>query len=422
MNVHEHIRHWLLREYGLGLDSFGQGSLDGVLAERCRANATIGHEAYFEIWLNSAAERGYFLDSLLVGETWFFRERATFSMTLDWLAESGIDFSATSPLRILSLPCSSGEEAWSIAAILTDAGFDAGRVQIEAMDISPSALALARQGVYPVRKLRQEPPERWAHVLKPEGRAQLRVDDTLRAMVTYTLANAMDPDCLANRPPYHIIFCRNMLIYMANDARLRICQNLLSRLQPGGLLFLGHAETAPAGSGLRRYRGAGAFAWCQQASSSQDLTRTPSANRGDHAAVPTPRPSPKPSPETARQTAASVVTGGRSASPHRSEPQAEVLAQARSLADAAGYEKALTLLTDASELVLVPESHCLMGTLASALGRPQEAIAHFRHAIYLDPHHEESLAQLALLLERNGASAEASRLRSRLTEQQEARS
>jgi chemotaxis protein methyltransferase WspC len=422
MNVHEHIRHWLLHEYGLGLDSFGQGSLDGVLAERCRAHAANSHEAYFEIWHESAVERGYFLDSLLVGETWFFRERAAFSMTLDWLAESGIDFSATSPLRILSLPCSSGEEAWSIAAILTDAGFDAGRVQIEAMDISPSALARAREGVYPVRKLRQEPPERWAHVLKPEGRAQLRVDDTLRAMVTYTLANAMDPDCLAHRPPYHIIFCRNMLIYMAHDARLRICQNLLSRLRPGGLLFLGHAETAPAGSGLRRYRGAGAFAWCQQEPSSPDLTRTPSTNRLDRAAVAPPRSGPKPSPVTARQTATAAVKVGRAATRHLAEPQAGVLTQARSLADAADYEKALTLLMDASELVLVPESHCLMGTLASALGRPQEAIAHFRHALYLDPHHEESLAQLALLLERNGASAEASRLRFRLTERQGGRS
>ena len=409
------LSEWLLDQYGLDLRVLGSGSLDEAVGVRCRELGLAARGEYAARWAADAVEREALLDRLLVGETWFFREWPAFEALAAWVTPRTGEFTARTPLRVLTLPCATGEEAWSIAAVLHEAGLDARRVTIDAMDISPTAIRTAREGLYPQRKLRSQPLERWAGLLSPEAGALMRVDPRLRGMVHFTEANAMNADFLLKRDPYHAIFCRNMLIYMSEEARRHICGTLARCLKPGGLLFLGHAEIPPTGLGLTRTPFNGAFAWTHEAA----------APRLMPSATPVPKPISKPSLpllgtsriEPARLPIAADVGPASSVTDSASPPatRAVDLAPLRELANQGRYDEALKLLNAAeASQSLDPDLHALAGVVLSAMGQIGEAEKRLRRALFLRPNHPECLAHLALLLEKNGDAAGAARLRTRL--------
>lgn len=416
MSFRDELAVWLASGFGLDLDTFGMGSLDAVLGERCRALGLPERVAYPAHWRRDARERMAFLERLLVGETWFFREWAAFELLRAWLARHRGRFTATTPLRILALPCASGEEAWSLAAVTHTAGLPSPHVRIEAMDVSLLALQRATHGVYPQRQLRGQPLSHWEHVLHPATGATLRVDDALRDRVRFIEANAMDSAFLLARPPYHIIFCRNMMIYMRSEARNRVCATLGQCLAPDGLLFLGHAEQAPPGSGLTRKEGNGAFAWCRRGETPAPL---PHKKTGKPRALPgainrrliAPAADPCPAIRQGRNTPLPVQLAP-SVACERLDIDLEAI---RHMADQGRYAEALQALeVPAANRSLDPAVHHLAGVLLGALDRKGEAMARWRRALYLDPAHPESLLHLALLLEDHGDGEGAARLRGRL--------
>ena len=423
------LTEWLGSRFGLDPEILGLTALDEALQTRSRETGLAEFGAYAEQWRQDEGERAALLRRLLVGETWLFREWASFQCLEDWLRGHGSRFSPAEPLRILSLPCATGEEAWSIAAIVDEAGLDAGRASIDAIDINPEALNLARQGSYAPRKLRGQPPERWSRAfeLQPDGR--LRVTEALRGLVVFAEGNAMDPARLRNRDRYHIIFCRNMLIYMNAAARQQICQTLCGCLKQDGLLFLGHAEVAPSGLGLVRSGIHGAFAWRREREGEAAAVRTAPAlpPRATTASRPATAPArstgPHPRailPVTAEPVprVAEVPRVGAADRPALSASRPEVdLDALRRLANAGRYEAALAELeAPAARESLDPEVHGLAGIVLGALGRKTQAMARLRQALFLAPNHAESLAHLALLLEEQGDAAGAARLRGRLSE------
>ena len=417
------LSEWLLARYGLELRVLGSGSLDDAVGVRCRELGLAVRGEYAARWAADAVEREALLDRLLVGETWFFREWPAFEALTAWVTPRAGEFTARTPLRVLTLPCATGEEAWSIAAVLHEAGLDARRVTIDAMDISPSAIQTAREGLYPQRKLRSQPLERWAGLLCPEAGSLMRVDPRLRGMVHFTEANAMNADFLLKRDPYHAIFCRNMLIYMSEAARRHICGTLARCLKPGGLLFLGHAEIPPTGLGLTRTPFDGAFAWTHEAAAPR-LT-PPTAPAKSAIPAPAPRPVSKPSlpllgtsrMEPPKLPNAMDARPARSMtdSPPPPATRGTDLAPLRELANQGRYDEALKLLNAAeASQSLDPDLHALAGVVLSAVGQAGEAEKRLRRALFLRPNHPECLAHLALLLEKNGDADGAARLRTRL--------
>ena len=430
MTFESELAEWMAFEYGLDLAVFGQSAVDEALAARCRNIGAPGIEAYARCWRADARERDAFLDGLLVGETWFFREWPAFQMLGEWLITQGRRFGTENPLRILTLPCASGEEAWSIAAIAQESGLKAGTVLIEAMDINLSALEFAERGRYPQRRLRSQPLARWAHVLHSRERDWLEVAPGLRGMVSFIEANAMDRAYLMARAPYHVIFCRNMLIYMGSEARAQVCSTLISCLEPDGLLFLGHAEQLPSGLGMVRAGADGAFAWQRPqvptTPASPALAPRPSPIRnGSGLAAGRSRPVASPQPSlSARMPVVPPHKDAKASVPSPAVTQARQLSppvidleEVRRLADQGRYAEAFDRLDSAeARASLNPEVHGLAGILLGALDRKPEAIGRLRRALYLDPGHAESLAHLALLIEENGDLAGASRLRARLAD------
>lgn len=397
-----YLRAWLEREFGLDADTLGPDAPDLALAARRAATGLDGEAAYLRLWRRDPLERQAWLEQVLVGETWFFRERGAFGLLRQHAGASG---RADRPLRVLCLPCASGEEAWSIAISLRQAGLDADSARIVAMDASHAALDAARRGHYGLRALRGLDPRQWAEYLLPEAEGRFRVADSLRGMVDFVAGNALDAGILRQHAPFDAVFCRNLMIYMSAAGRVQLCRSLADCLAADGLLFLGHAETPPEPAAWARHGDSGAFAW-------RKATAQP---RSPDAARRSPGKPPTDPPPGLRSTPAGPGDAPQSPRIAPPNPSPSALHTARTLANQGAYQEALRLLEQAvAHSPLDPDIHALLGILHDRQNQPERAALHFRRALYLAPGHAESLAHLALLQERRGLRAEAERLRQRL--------
>ena len=278
------FRTWLLRETGIDPDSLGNDFLIRALTERIHAaraaegermpsvaRAPVSADALDAYWqhLNASAdERRALIELFVVPETWFFRDREAFAT----LARLAVERRAARPghvVRVLSAPCSSGEEPFSAAMALLDAGLDPAHVTIDAIDLSDKALDHARLGRYGRNAFRgAETGFRARHfTLAADG---WLLDDRVRACVQFRRANLIEPlgDPGAR---YDFVFCRNVLIYFDRDAQDRVIRSLERSLADDGMLFVGPAETGVAmRHGLRSARIPLAFAF-QRASVAERL-------------------------------------------------------------------------------------------------------------------------------------------------------
>ncbi|HUJ57462.1 MAG TPA: protein-glutamate O-methyltransferase CheR [Kofleriaceae bacterium] len=172
-----------------------------------------------------------------VGETYFFRHVEQCHAFADLLPELVAAYGAP---RVLSAGCSTGEEPYTLAMIAHERLAAARAVAICGIDVNPLALARARAGRYSRWALRATPiasEQRW---FAPDGRDRVLAPE-LRRAVTFEEANLFDDAPWASQP-WHVVFCRNVLMYFADDRGRALVDRLVGALAPGGYLFLGHAE------------------------------------------------------------------------------------------------------------------------------------------------------------------------------------
>ena len=193
--------------------------------------------ALYAARLQQDAEEGQALTDLVtVTETWFFRDLIPFEL----LAREALSLRRAP--KVLCAPCSSGEEAYSAAIYLHEAGLM--EFDIHGIDICRPALERAREGRYSRHSFRENAPPFCARYFRDEG--DFRIAEELKRNVVFKQGNLLERQTLAALPEFDFIFCRNMLIYLTPAARLTVLQNLLERLRPGGLLFTGHSEISCA--------------------------------------------------------------------------------------------------------------------------------------------------------------------------------
>jgi chemotaxis methyl-accepting protein methylase len=194
------------------------------------------------------AEWPELLNLLLNHETSFFRHPPSFEAlkghVLPRLVADGRR-PPGAPICLWSAGCSTGQEAYSLAiAFLDTAGRQGGQVQVSASDISPRALERARAGRYrpfEVRSLPEDSRAQYLRRLEDENGPVYQVCDAVRGLVRFGRFNLNDPDSYGVGGQ-DVIFCQNVLIYFAPEARADIIGHLAERLNPGGYLFLGPAE------------------------------------------------------------------------------------------------------------------------------------------------------------------------------------
>ncbi|HSN16006.1 MAG TPA: CheR family methyltransferase, partial [Anaeromyxobacteraceae bacterium] len=193
---------------------------------------------------NGEAELEAAVDLLTTNETYFWREpqqlRAFERELVPMLAAS---LEAQRSLRVLSAGCASGEEAYTIAAILRDSGRFAGwKVEVVGVDINRRVLEAARIGAYRDHAFRASDSERMRRWFRFRAGRWI-VDDELRRTVRFEAANLVEPGSLDALGRFDAIFCRNVMIYFDLPARQRVLRGLHRILRGGGFLLLGHAES-----------------------------------------------------------------------------------------------------------------------------------------------------------------------------------
>jgi len=194
--------------------------------------------------LNSNVEYDALLQRLLTQETSFFRYPAAFeALEKKVLPELHMKKFWESPrsLRVWSAGCATGEEAFSIAMTVADAleFADAWNIHILATDVSRQALDHAENGIYDARQLETISPRQRDLYFSQSG-SQWAVKPRIRNMVTFAPMNLAQVVYMGK---FDCIFCMNVLIYFSEERQGQLMQRFYEYLEPGGYLFLGHAES-----------------------------------------------------------------------------------------------------------------------------------------------------------------------------------
>jgi chemotaxis protein methyltransferase WspC len=390
------IADLLNRTMGLDTASIGPATLERAVRRRRDACAAADPRAYLAHLKCSQGELQALIESVVVPETWFLRDREAFA-ALASLGGARCSRASDEVLRVLSLPCSTGEEPYSIAMTLLDAGLGADRFHVDAVDISAQALERARRAIYGRNSFRGSGLGfRDRHFeATPQG---FRLRDVVRGQVRFRHGNLFAEILPPNADLYHVVFCRNVLIYFDRAGQDRAVGVLSRLLEAGGLLFVGSSESAlllahgfvslrlPLTFAFRK-PGAGARVRAEvEPSSTRRSAVRASASRG-------PLPQPPAFPGI-------VPPGPRPRVPEAPAEMAKGLVEAGRLADQGHLAEAARQCEDhLARHGPSAQAYYLLGLVRDARGHPVEAAVLYRKALYLDPLHAESLGHLALLLE-----------------------
>lgn len=259
----EQLCDFLYRRTGLAYGEAKRYYVERRVAERLASSGAPGFAAYMARLRTSPEEAEALVNSLTVKETYFYREAYQLQCLSGWmLPEIAARRRPGDRIRLWSMPCATGEEAYSLALWLLENWpvVDAYHVEIVGSDIDTRALAAAAAGEYGARALSRLPPGLVARYFErlPDGRHRIVQD--LRESVRFVPANLVEPASMAAQGGFDVIFCRNALIYFDKASRDRAMENLHKALLPGGFLCLGHSETmAPLPGRLRPRRFPGAL-------------------------------------------------------------------------------------------------------------------------------------------------------------------
>jgi chemotaxis protein methyltransferase CheR len=218
----------------------------------------VGPEQFLREALDPVAGRsvvGRLIDEVTVKETYFLREREQLR-SIPWRTLLGRALeSGSAEVRVWSAGCATGEEAYTLALLASEEfGNDQPPISILATDISAAAVESARAAAYRPRSVRDLPPTVRRRYFEEDG-DRLRVGPRLRSLVTFAQHNLLrDPVPPLGAPPFHLILCRNVLIYFDGATVERVIASLESTLDPSGLLLLGAAD-ALCGSATAARRG-----------------------------------------------------------------------------------------------------------------------------------------------------------------------
>lgn len=221
------------------------------LSLRMREVAVEDYEQYFQQVSSEpsgAVEWAQLVDRVSIKETSFFREPLSFNAVHDYLFDQLENNGKPSgySLDIWSVGCSTGEEPYSLAMLVSDIveGLAAKiYVGVLATDISPSALAMARRAFYTKRKVDALPKNLKQKYFVDRGDQGYGVDPELRQRLCFVQGNLLDLEKIP-RMAMDVIFCQNVLVYFRRDRQWAVLDNLVEHLKPGGLLVVGPGEVS----------------------------------------------------------------------------------------------------------------------------------------------------------------------------------
>lgn len=381
----------------------------------------VRHGGSPEKWLDclraDPAARKEFCEQFTVGETWFFRDWTPFACLREFLREIRNQPKAAFPIRLLSIPCSTGEEPWSMAMLLHQEDFRPDQVTIDAVDLNHHSLETLTKARYAPFSRRENHPEANALLDKYTTATStgFEIDPRLKPFVRPCEGNLVDPrlDPSGRGLKYHLIFSRNLFIYLDPVSRSKGMANLVRLLDPKGIIYLGHTEgTLVTGFPL--------YPWKKEYLFAYSLTKT--KNDTEKPTKKTDRTKPRsrsnipvtlpPVPKPLKGTLAPLT---KAATPNPADNQSLFnrgmqAANQGKLDDAAGFFQKLCEIEP-----LNAAAWEMAGTVDNARGRPSEALQKLDRVLYLDPENRATLRIAALICRQLGQIPKAEQLERRLS-------
>ncbi len=400
------IEELLRKTIGLDAESVGLGSVHRAIRLRMKSLGLKALADYEQVLERSRAEWNELVESVVVTETWFYRDPAAFAALVRLVLEEWVLAHPGAPVRVLSIACASGEEPYSLAMSLLDAGLCPGGFLIEGMDISARALAKAERGVYRTNSFRGKDLAFRDRYFRPSKEGFI-LEPAVRHCVRFYRGNLFGDDFPPVHASYDFIFCRNLLIYFDRPTQRRAIERIERLLAPSGVLFVGSVEQPLVlNNGFVSLHIPKASA-CRKA---DHVARRPRATRLTRRS---PLPAAIPSVTAPRPH---LPVGSRMPTPHVGRPspvEQPDLEAARRLADAGRLSEAAAICeAHLSQSRMSAQAYYLLGLVRDARG-DASALEYYRKALYLDPNHYESLVQMASLLQKNGDAARARAFRNR---------
>ncbi|OYX14941.1 MAG: chemotaxis protein CheR [Rhizobiales bacterium 32-66-8] len=249
MNEDEFRRlcEFIYRRTGMVFTEAKRYYVERRVADRMLATGATSFVSYFaRLRSDLRGEVEQFINAFTVNETYFFREEHQLQcLSKDLLPRRIERPRAPKTIRIWSVPCSTGEEPYSIAIWLLEnwPQVDAYDIEILGSDIDTRALDAARTGLFGRRALMRLSADIIAKYFEQTDDEHWRLIDDLRHSISFSPVNLVESAQTRSFGTFDVIFCRNVLIYFDDASRRMAAENLYENLLPGGFICLGHSES-----------------------------------------------------------------------------------------------------------------------------------------------------------------------------------
>ncbi|MFC2131630.1 CheR family methyltransferase [Bacteroidota bacterium] len=389
----EAIKEILKSKTGLDVDSIDEESFNLIINTAIKNAQCNSEKEYFRIIKYEQKELVNLIDKIIDTETWFLRDKKSFDYLKEYVNSEWEQEQKGEKLRVLSVPCSTGEEPYSIAVTLLESGMKPGEFVIDAVDISPAAIETARQALYSKASFRDaglEFTEKYfqkaedIYVLNPK----------IANLVNFSNDNLIHPDFFHSVKPYDIIFAKNIFTHLNHDAIKAALSNLYRILNDKGILFTSDNEISFFTDGnFELTENKIAFA-CRKRPQT-DIEKPVF-------------PSKKTIKDKLKNIPASLGF-------IKTDSNSVDLTQIQKLTDKGKFDEALEI---GSQLISAnsnnPDLYYMLGLIYEAKDNSGKAEEYYHKALYLEPYHYETIVHLTLIFEQKGWKERAELLRKRI--------
>ncbi|HYR26979.1 MAG TPA: protein-glutamate O-methyltransferase CheR [Thermoanaerobaculia bacterium] len=241
------LRDQIYRRSGIWFNDSSKYLLQKRLSPRARELNFDSFQKYFYFLQydpRSDQEFDQIFDLVTTNETYFFREPAQLQAFIEEIVPDLLSRKSVKKIRIWSAGCSSGEEPYSLAMLLSESGwYDHAAFEIFASDINQQVLAKARRGQYRESAFRATTPLLREKYFLRDGDGAWKVRDEIRNRISFGRLNLYDEARVSLLGHLDVVFCRNVIIYFDDASKKVVVTNFYNRLIEGGYLLLGHSES-----------------------------------------------------------------------------------------------------------------------------------------------------------------------------------
>jgi len=396
------IAERLKKAMGLHAPTVGMTTISSAIDTRMREINIDNDAKYLTTIISNHEEMKELIEAVLIPETWFFRENQPYQYILKYFYDN-----PTKKINILSIPCSTGEEPYSIAMMLMDNNIGVDAFRIDAVDIGENNIARAKKGQYRKNSFRTDDlsfMDKYFH----EQDNLFNLAGFVKNQVNFHCENVLSSSFKLNANQYDIILCRNLLIYFDSDTQYKMFCTIDEMLKPKGILILGQAETNQNSQGLFVPAvDCKSYIYVKQSNHIQSLPHLQQMRRQKLSA---PRPAVKnkisrPFSDVQKTTVISETK------PADSNDNLDV---AFKFANEGRLDEALSICKDyIKHHIDSSKAYYLSGIIYDNKGDIEKSEQSLRKAIYLDPQNVEALIHLSLIAEQCGNHDESIRYKQR---------